>query len=381
VPVLSGCSILGRTGTGPITNGAGTMSNTTAGQLSTLCPDPQTWQDAYHACLSLTDFIGWTLDAAGHVLGDSVDPAYLIPTEERDDTSAGITYSPLDVLSALAAVWITCRQPRARALAVTVACEELKRRRAQQSAAPIRIGHFIGASAAEAIWKAGTFLAGSPTGLGCARLAEIIQGVYPDSIRDDPWLIGSVLDWWSNPSVDDPETLADAMLREAERQQRKLGHLSQLIYRFRGHNLRDAIASVRIEALCRWLRDAFPEFDSRWLRKELELEFDLIPSNTRGDNSTDTKLGKEEPQAVVDIEQHMQRVAEAVGDENAVRILAIANRSDLSGERKMEELIRLDSRFASKDSVEWGKLIGVSPAAIRGYGLWKRWQEAKKRDL
>jgi len=77
----------------------------------------------------------------------------------------------------------------------------------------------------------------------------------------------------------------------------------------------------------------------------------------------------------------MQRVAEAVGDENAVRILAIANRSDLSGERKMEEIIRLDSRFAGKDSVEWGKLIGVSPAAIRGYGLWKRWQEAKKRDL
>jgi hypothetical protein len=78
------------------------------------------------------------------------------------------------------------------------------------------------------------------------------------------------------------------------------------------------------------------------------------------------------------VEQLMERVAQAVGDENAVKVLTIANRKDWSGERKMEEIIRLDTRFAGKDSNEWATLLGVTAAAVRSYGLWKRLQKAKK---
>jgi hypothetical protein len=56
-----------------------------------------------------------------------------------------------------------------------------------------------------------------------------------------------------------------------------------------------------------------------------------------------------------DIEQHMRQVAEAIGDENSARILAITSREDWSGERKMEEILRLDSRFAGKNSSQWGE--------------------------
>jgi hypothetical protein len=81
-----------------------------------------------------------------------------------------------------------------------------------------------------------------------------------------------------------------------------------------------------------------------------------------------------------DLEQHMKRIAQAVGDDNTSRILAVAQRTGWSGEQKMEEIVRLDKRFAGKNSTEWGTLLGVSAAAVRGYGLWKRLQEAKKSD-
>jgi hypothetical protein len=80
------------------------------------------------------------------------------------------------------------------------------------------------------------------------------------------------------------------------------------------------------------------------------------------------------------IDQHMERIALAVGDENAVRILAIAERKDWSGERKMEEILLVDRRFAGRDSNEWATLLKVSAAAVRGYGVWKGLQRAKKSE-
>jgi hypothetical protein len=81
-----------------------------------------------------------------------------------------------------------------------------------------------------------------------------------------------------------------------------------------------------------------------------------------------------------DIEQHMTRVAQAVGDDNTTQILAIANRGGWSGERRMKEILRVDRRFEGKDSIEWSALLGVSPAAIRGYQTWKVLQQQKKAD-
>jgi hypothetical protein len=77
------------------------------------------------------------------------------------------------------------------------------------------------------------------------------------------------------------------------------------------------------------------------------------------------------------VEQEMERVALAVGDDTAAKIMAIGQRKDWGGEQKMQEILRLDKRFAGKDSVEWGTLVGVSAAAIRGYRTWKLLQTNK----
>ena len=42
----------------------------------------------------------------------------------------------------------------------------------------------------------------------------------------------------------------------------------------------------------------------------------------------------------------------------------------------LEDLLR--RRFAGKNSVQWGKLLDVSPDAVRGYRTWKLLQQARK---
>ena len=75
---------------------------------------------------------------------------------------------------------------------------------------------------------------------------------------------------------------------------------------------------------------------------------------------------------------NMERLALAIGDDYSAQIIAIANRENLTGEKKMEEIMSLDRRYASKNSIEWGTLLGVSPAAVRGYTSWKILQKASK---
>jgi hypothetical protein len=80
------------------------------------------------------------------------------------------------------------------------------------------------------------------------------------------------------------------------------------------------------------------------------------------------------------IEQHMERIVQAVGDDSTARILAIASRNDWSGERKMQEILRLDNRFAGKDSEDWATLLGVTSAAVRAYPTWKGLRQQQKAD-
>src|SRR5262249_46417792 len=92
------------------------------------------------------------------------------------------------------------------------------------------------------------------------------------------------------------------------------------------------------------------------------------------------KLEQETQAGKPTIEQHMERVALAVGDDNTTKILVIAGRKDWSGERRMEEIIRLDGRYAGKNSNKLATLLGVTPAAVRGYGIWKQIQAKKASD-
>jgi hypothetical protein len=89
--------------------------------------------------------------------------------------------------------------------------------------------------------------------------------------------------------------------------------------------------------------------------------------------------GQPAPGSGTSIEQpDIERIVEAVGDENTLKILASVGRKDLSGDQKMQELIGLDKRFAGKNSSVWAKLLGVTPPAVRSYGTWKELRRQAK---
>ena len=96
---------------------------------------------------------------------------------------------------------------------------------------------------------------------------------------------------------------------------------------------------------------------------------------TRADNAVAENA--EQPRGERSLEEHMAQVVQAVGDEMSVRIMAVANQKDLSGEERMKKIILLDCRYARKKSTEWSKLLCVSDAAIRGYKTWKVIQDSK----
>ena len=73
-----------------------------------------------------------------------------------------------------------------------------------------------------------------------------------------------------------------------------------------------------------------------------------------------------------DAEAQMQQLAQAVGDDTAAEIIAIARRPDWTADCKMSKILGLDQRFEGKDSNDWGTLLKVSAAAIRSTATWKR---------
>jgi hypothetical protein len=95
----------------------------------------------------------------------------------------------------------------------------------------------------------------------------------------------------------------------------------------------------------------------------------------RQQSSAEPKTASGETQAVA-----LEQLAVAVGDDNVGRIMAIANRQDWPAERKMEEILRIDSRYVGKDSQEWATLLGVSDAAIRKTAIWKQIRRAQAAE-
>jgi len=128
-----------------------------------------------------------------------------------------------------------------------------------------------------------------------------------------------------------------------------------------------------------------PVAEGRWVPPASAPSFP--PASVEGEASEPTaervaKLEGEQqthaPGEQSNIEQQMARVVQAIGDDTAAEVLVIANQKHRSGEARMIAILRLDRRFAGKDSVEWGTLLGVRPAAVRGYKTWKLLQERKK---
>jgi hypothetical protein len=117
------------------------------------------------------------------------------------------------------------------------------------------------------------------------------------------------------------------------------------------------------------LQAAIPPFNAERLLIELDDEL-------RQRTSTEEH---EEPEVSLK-EQDIRRIAEAACDPQTSTVLQIANRTDLTGEEKMMELLRADNRFEGKTSKQWSELLQVKEGTIRGYDTWKSLQARKDAD-
>jgi hypothetical protein len=70
-------------------------------------------------------------------------------------------------------------------------------------------------------------------------------------------------------------------------------------------------------------------------------------------------------------ETHWRQVLEAVGDDNAIAIINIAQDPTKTVDQKMRDIYGIDKRFLGKTSEEWATLLTVSGPAIRQTDWWK----------
>jgi hypothetical protein len=130
--------------------------------------------------------------------------------------------------------------------------------------------------------------------------------------------------------------------------------------------------------------DRCPALEADWCAAALALERTqaarALVFPPPADGAEPDATCNEHPVESVSIEQNMERIALAAGDDNTVKVLAVANRKDLSGDRRMEEILLIDRRFAEKDSNEWAALLQVTPPAVRGYKTWKLLRQRKREQ-
>jgi hypothetical protein len=104
-----------------------------------------------------------------------------------------------------------------------------------------------------------------------------------------------------------------------------------------------------------------------------------LPGPTAGgavQESTAAPPATAEPQPAGnrDIEEYMKRLAVAFGHGDTPQLLAIMNQQDLGGEEKMIAIGNIDRRYRSRNSIWWGEVLNVNPAAVRQYKTWTEWK-------
>ncbi|MEI8375216.1 MAG: hypothetical protein WCJ35_20540 [Planctomycetota bacterium] len=69
--------------------------------------------------------------------------------------------------------------------------------------------------------------------------------------------------------------------------------------------------------------------------------------------------------------EEVGRLLHLLGDGDGIKILAIARNELRTAEQRMIDLVRVDQRHDGYNSVQWGELLAVDPAAIRQTDFWK----------
>ena len=89
--------------------------------------------------------------------------------------------------------------------------------------------------------------------------------------------------------------------------------------------------------------------------------------------------------ARLELEGLIRQVACALGgdEEVALRILAIANHPRWSADEKGQKIVVADRTWVDRNSVQWGRLLGITPASFRQTDFWQKvlpaLQEAARR--
>jgi hypothetical protein len=124
-----------------------------------------------------------------------------------------------------------------------------------------------------------------------------------------------------------------------------------------------------------WLNRRSIEPDGQNLSPLIETEMDEARRRltSASDQNQKHKAVNGKPE---DNERNMQQLAEASGGALTAEILAIATNPNMTANRKMQSIKRLDNRY--RKSTEWGPLLKVSDSAIRDCETWKAEQKRLK---
>lgn len=88
------------------------------------------------------------------------------------------------------------------------------------------------------------------------------------------------------------------------------------------------------------------------------------PQGSAAQNRPDQSVG----------ESLLQKLAIVIGDDNAAQLVHIHQRTDLTPEEKMNQMLIIDRRLAGKKSPDWAVLLSVSEGRVRQLETWKRLQ-------
>jgi len=72
------------------------------------------------------------------------------------------------------------------------------------------------------------------------------------------------------------------------------------------------------------------------------------------------------------------RLLHLIGDGDGIKVLTIARNESRTAEQRMIELVRMDQRYDGYNSVQWGELLAVDPAAVRQTEFWKQRKHRKE---
>jgi hypothetical protein len=226
---------------------------------------PEPWKTAHQVALDLLLTMGWAAFEAACFCGQRPADPLAVPPKQRDVDGGESQPTRYGVLGLLAELCILSDLSGRQGELLEAALPHLARSRADRAEQPVRVGLVTGKTVAEAVQRAAlAILSTVERSFGCGQFIKIVSGSFPRDVEADPWEINLALGWY--------ETTRQSP-GAAEHVAGLLSGQSEFLRRLFTWPLRQALDSVRLDELCRWLHEKFSGLDVPWLREHLEIEF------------------------------------------------------------------------------------------------------------